>query len=160
MEIRDARPEDAPAACQVLRRSITELCIADHHNDPAILQQWLANKTPEIVRSWIENPNNTMLVAIDGAAILAVGSVTRAGEITTNYVSPDARFHGVSRTMMTELEARTRQRGVTQCTLVSTETAHKFYQALGYTETGPAQCKFGTDASYPMTKNLIQNPTI
>jgi quinol monooxygenase YgiN len=40
-EIRAARPEDAPAACDVLRRSITELCGADHHDDPEILRRWL-----------------------------------------------------------------------------------------------------------------------
>jgi hypothetical protein len=33
MKIRDAITEDAPAACQVLRRSISELCVADHEND-------------------------------------------------------------------------------------------------------------------------------
>ena len=35
MEIRDAVLADAPAACEVLRRSITELCVADHQDDPA-----------------------------------------------------------------------------------------------------------------------------
>jgi len=49
MEIRDAVAEDAPAACQVVRRSISELCIADHRSDPTILMRWLSNKTPEIV---------------------------------------------------------------------------------------------------------------
>jgi len=49
MKIRDARVVDAPAARQVLRRSIIELCVADHRNDPAILTKWLANKTPEIL---------------------------------------------------------------------------------------------------------------
>lgn len=37
-------------------------------------------------------PGNSVLVAVDDDSILAVGSVTDAGEITLNYVSPDARF--------------------------------------------------------------------
>jgi hypothetical protein len=37
MEIRDATLSDAAAACEVLRQSISELCVADHHNDPEIL---------------------------------------------------------------------------------------------------------------------------
>ena len=37
MRVRDAVPEDAPAACEVMRRSITELCGADHGNDPVVL---------------------------------------------------------------------------------------------------------------------------
>ena len=44
IEVRDAVREDAPAACEVIRRSISELCEADHRNDPEILRRWLANK--------------------------------------------------------------------------------------------------------------------
>src|SRR5438105_14457983 len=104
MEIRDAVPVDATAACEVIRRSIIELCVADHRNEPAILERWLANKTPEIVASWIAQTGGSVLVALEGAAILAVGSVTDQGEITLNYVSPDARFRGVSRAMLRVLE--------------------------------------------------------
>jgi GNAT superfamily N-acetyltransferase len=154
MEIRDALPEDAPAACQVLRRSISELCIADHHNDPAILEQWLANKTPDIVASWIGNPNNTMILAVEGSAILAVGLVTGAGEIHLNYVSPDARFRGVSRALMKALEIRAIERGATKCTLLSTETARRFYRSNGYVEQGSPIGKFGKHSSYPMSKTL------
>ena len=51
MKIRDAVAADAPAACDMLRRSIAELCGADHRNDLAILERWFANKAPEIVAS-------------------------------------------------------------------------------------------------------------
>jgi hypothetical protein len=37
---------DADAACEVVRRSIVDLCQADHHGDSDILAKWLANKTP------------------------------------------------------------------------------------------------------------------
>src|SRR3979409_2171265 len=47
MKVRDAVPEDAAAACQVVRRSIAALCLADHRNDPEIMGRWLGNKTPE-----------------------------------------------------------------------------------------------------------------
>jgi GNAT superfamily N-acetyltransferase len=154
MKIRDAVPADAPAACEVLRRSIIGLCAADHRNDPAILQRWLANKTPEIVASWIAKPGNSVMVAVEGGAVLAVGSVTDEGEITLNYVSPDARFRGVSRAMLGALETRASERGNCRCTLVSTETARRFYHDAGYTEDGPPQGKFGTAGSYPMSKRL------
>ncbi len=154
MLIRDAVPGDAPAACEVLRRSIIELCVVGHRNDPAIMQRWLANKTPEIVASWIAQPASSMLVAVEDGTILAVGSVTDAGEITLNYVSPDARFRGVSRAMLGALEARAAERGNTQCSLISTATARRFYHAAGYVEDGPPQGKFGTTGSYPMSKRL------
>jgi hypothetical protein len=109
MKIRDAVPEDGAAACQTMRRSIAELCAADHRNDPVILERWLSNKTPEIFKSWIR-PDNTLLVAVDDDRILAVGCVTDSGEITLNYVSPDARFRGVSNALLGALEARGRTR--------------------------------------------------
>jgi GNAT superfamily N-acetyltransferase len=155
VEIRDATPDDAVAACDVLRRSICELCIADHGNDPAILAAWLRNKTPEIVAGWATHPGNSLLVAVEGDAILAVGSVTDSGEITSNYVSPDARFRGVSRAMIHALEARAMERGNTGCTLTSTETAYRFYQSCGYVDSGPPAGKFGTLASYPMFRRVV-----
>ena len=151
MIVRDATPEDATAACQTMRRSITELCAPDHHNDPGILQRWLSNKTPEIFRTWIK-PDNSLLVAVEANEILAVGNVTGAGEITLNYVSPDARFRGISAALLTELEHRARERGNERCELESTETARRFYQARGYSENGTASAKFGTAGGYPMTK--------
>jgi GNAT superfamily N-acetyltransferase len=154
MKIRDAVPGDAAAACDVLRRSITELCVADHRNDPAILAQWLANKTPEIVASWIAQPARSVLVAVDEGAILAVGGVSDQGEITLNYVSPEARFRGVSRALLGALEARAKERGNRRCHLVSTQTARQFYLATGYVEDGPPQGKFGTSSSFPMSKTL------
>ena len=154
MEIRAAKPEDAPAACEVMRRSIAELCGADHRNDEAILERWLDNKTPEVFESWIGQPDNSLLVAVEGDNILAVGCVTDAGEITLNYVSPDARFRGVSRALLGALEARAMERGNTRCTLISTETARRFYRSNGYVDEGLPVGKFGIASSYPMSKPI------
>ena len=154
MEIREATPADADAACDVLRQSILQLCAADHRNDPAILQRWLGSKTPEIVASWIRQPGNSLLVAVEDRDILAVGSVTDAGEITLNYVAPDARFRGVSRALLVALEARARQRGNSRCTLTSTETAHRFYLSSGYVDDGAPLGNFGTRSGYPMSRHL------
>jgi GNAT superfamily N-acetyltransferase len=153
MRIRDAVPDDASAACEVMRRSITELCAPDHGNDPVILERWLSNKTPEIFRSWIR-PGNSVLVAVDDDRVLAVGCITDDGVITLNYVLPGARFRGVSTTLLAELEKRAVERGNAMCRLESTETAHRFYRDRGYSETGPAARKFGTISGYPMSKPL------
>jgi GNAT superfamily N-acetyltransferase len=137
-----------------MRRSISELCSADHHDDPVILGRWLANKTPEIVASWIVQPGNSVLVAVESGTILAVGSVVDTGEITLNYVSPDARFRGVSRALLMALQTRAQEHGNRRCTLLSTETARRFYRSAGYIDDGPPQGKFGTSSSYPMSKEL------
>jgi GNAT superfamily N-acetyltransferase len=153
LAVRDAVATDAPAACDVLRRSITELCVADHRNDRAALARWLANKTPETVASWIALPTNSVLVAIDGRAILAVGSVTDVGTIGLNYVAPEARFRGLSKALLRALERRAGDRGNASCTLTSTETAHRFYLSAGYADRGPPNATFGM-RSYPMAKAL------
>jgi GNAT superfamily N-acetyltransferase len=153
IRIRDAMPEDAPAACEVMRRSIAELCAADHKNDPALLNQWLSNKTSNIFRSWIK-PGSSLLVAVEDERLLAVGCVTDAGEITLNYVSPDARLRGVSTALLGALETRAAEQGNERCTLASTETARRFYLARGYADDGPAEGKFGITSGYPMSKRI------
>ena len=95
------------------------------------------------------------LVAVENGKILAVGSVTDAGSIGLNYVSPDARFRGVSRALLQALEARAIARDNRHCTLTSTETARRFYQSNGYVASGVASGAFGTDSGYPMSKILV-----
>jgi GNAT superfamily N-acetyltransferase len=155
VEIRDATAADAEAATEVMRRSITELCLADHNNDPQILGSWLANKKPEIFRSWLQQASQSYLVAVEDGRIVCVGGVTDGGLITLNYVSPDARFRGVSRAMVSALERRARDRGTLECMLASTATARRFYLARGYVETGPPDRKFGTESGFPMRKALV-----
>jgi GNAT superfamily N-acetyltransferase len=95
-----------------------------------------------------------MLVAVKTDAIVAVGMVTDAGEVLLNYVSPDARFSGVSRALLQALEDRARERGAILCRLESTETARRFYHSSGYIETGAPTRKFGARSGYRMTKSL------
>ena len=154
MNIRNAAPADAAAACEVIRTSIAELCAADHHNDPEILGRWLANKTPENLAAWIADTDASMLVAVRDDVVLAVGAVRNDGEITLNYVSPAARFRGASSALLAALEMRAKEHGNTHCKLLSTETARRFYLNRGYLACGEPQHKFGTSASYPMTKRL------
>lgn len=154
MLIRRAPPDEAAEICDVLRRSIAELCGADHHDDPAILRRWLANKNPKIVEGWIAHPDNFVLVAVEEETVLAVGIVRHDGEITCNYVSPDARFRGVSKAMLAQLEVTARDHGNDVCHLISTETAHRLYLSAGYEDCGVPQGKFGTTSSFPMLKRL------
>ena len=58
--------------------------------------------------------------------------MTKAGMITLNYVSPDARFQGVSKALLAALERTAAELGLKQCRLESTKTARRFYEAAGY----------------------------
>jgi GNAT superfamily N-acetyltransferase len=138
------------AACEVVRRSIVELCEADHGNDPTFLNGWLANKTPENVAAWITSPGNVLYVAIEGGKIAGLAAMTKAGMITLNYVSPDMRFKGISKALLAALEAKAKVLGLAQCSLESTKTARQFYQAAGYRETEASD----GGVCQPMVKNL------
>jgi len=152
MLIRRAQPDDAEAAATVLRRSITELCAEDHRGDAATLAAWLANKTPDSVRRWVGNQH--LFVAEKDGAILGVAALAPAGEITLNYVSPDARFRGVSRALVARLEQDASRLGVAAIKLTSTATARRFYAACGYAAAGPPVRGFGITQGFPMTKRL------
>ncbi|RTL71931.1 MAG: GNAT family N-acetyltransferase [Hyphomicrobiales bacterium] len=154
MIVRPARPEDAEAAALVLRRSIAELCRADHQDDPETLRQWLGNKTPESVRAWIAAYGPRLVVAEAEGRILGIAGLQPSGRISVNYVSPDARFMGVSKGMMADLERQARGLGLTECTLESTRTALAFYRGIGYTEAGPPVPGFGVTQAHPMRKRL------
>ena len=156
--IRDAASGDAEAACETMRRSITELCAADHRDDPRILAAWLANKQPEIFQAWQSRADQSYIVAVEADRIVAVGAVTDKGEITLNYVSPDHRFKGVSRAMLAALEKRALGHGNDRSTLTSTATARRFYLASGYVETGPAPDNFGRVTGFRMAKPLSSLP--
>jgi GNAT superfamily N-acetyltransferase len=132
MHIRVAQRDDAVAACDVIRRSIIELCEADHGNDEARLGHWLANKTPENMVAWIANSH--VVVAEEGSQIVGVAALTGSGHVTLNYVAPEARFRGVSKALLREVESKAMELGCRACTVKSTRTADRFYRAVGYCE--------------------------
>jgi hypothetical protein len=147
--VRRAVPADAPAMSAVLIASITELCVADHHNDPELLAGWLANKTPEGVAAWFGNPDSVLLVAEGEGEIAAVGGYFAAGRrISLNYVSPHHRFIGVSKAMLAALEAGL---GPGEAQLDSTATARRFYEACAWEVAGEPTTHRGI-AGWPMRK--------
>ncbi|WP_119391351.1 GNAT family N-acetyltransferase [Taklimakanibacter lacteus] len=155
MIVRRAVADDAGPASHVLRRSISELCARDHGNDPELLKSWLANKTPEQFRNWVAAEDSPCFVAEgDDGAILDVGLVSKTGEIRLNYVSPDARFQGVSIALIDTMEQEARKLGLTRTTLNSTATAHRFYKARGYRDDGAPRAGRLKDNIYPMAKDL------
>lgn len=80
--------------------------------------------------------------------------MTSAGEIIINYVSPAARFRGVSKALIAAMESDALVRCLEKVNLLSSETAHRFYLTLGYTDIGQPEPGVGVTISYPMTKKL------
>lgn len=152
---RRASATDAVDVCEVVRRSISELCIEDHCNEPDVIAAWLANKTPLKVASWIEDPDNVTLIAESDERVVACGLLKTDGRLLLFYVSPDARFQGVSKMLMRAVEAEAKAMGLGEIRLGSTATARRFYLSCGFTQTGPAQADSGAIRSFPMRKTIV-----
>jgi N-acetylglutamate synthase-like GNAT family acetyltransferase len=156
MYMRQAKTEDAAAACAVLRRSITELCHADHGGDEILLGKWLSNKTVENVMRWILQTH--FVVAEEQETIVGVAAMNASGKITLNYVSPEARFHGVSKALMQQLESKARALGLIECMLETTQTALRFYQRLGYVKTEETYPLSLTGLPATVLRNNLESP--
>ncbi|MDQ1831264.1 GNAT family N-acetyltransferase [Massilia scottii] len=148
IEIRIAVPEDAFAACDVLRRSITECCVADHQHNPDALTAWLGNKTPQNVASWFISPANHALVAERDGAVVGVALLTQAGKLSLCYVLPEALYSGVGKALLQGVEAQARTWGVSVLRLNSTVTASKFYERNGYILAGKEKSCYGLECDF------------
>lgn len=152
--IRRATEADAPGACEAVRRSIAELCTADHRGDQATLTAWLSNKTPQNVASWIASPRNVAAVAEATVGIVGFGLLCQPGVLALLYVSPVVRFHGVSTGLLAFLEVEARGLGMSEIRLESTATAREFYARRGFSDAGEPSRSFGAVLSYPMRKGV------
>ncbi|NOT28549.1 MAG: GNAT family N-acetyltransferase [Acidobacteria bacterium] len=154
--VRSARAGDASAACEVVRRSISELCGDDHHGDGDVVARWLANKTAVNCESWIRSEHNVALVAERESVIVGFGlmNVVEAS-IRMLYVAPEVRFQGVSKALLHRLEAEARQRRIAELRLESTATAQRLYASCGYVSDGDGAPASGLIArSYQMRKRI------
>ncbi|MES2741799.1 MAG: GNAT family N-acetyltransferase [Pseudomonadota bacterium] len=146
VEIRIATSADAVAACAVLRRSITECCLPDHRNDPAILDAWLGNKTAPMVAGWFASSTNYCLVALDGEQIVGVALLTRAGKICLCYLLPESQGRGIGRALLQRMELQASAWDIKTLQLHSTVSAERFYARQGYLRSGMVKASYGADA--------------
>lgn len=147
-EIRLAASSDATAACNVLRRSILECCELDHQNDPAILQAWLGNKTPEMVASWFTSPTNFSIVAVDEGKVVGVALLTGAGKLALCYLLPEARSKGLGKALLSRVEEQACSWGVKALQLHSTATGEEFFARRGYLRSGNVRSPYGVDTVF------------
>ena len=153
--IRRATRDDAAQACQVLVRSIREICAKDYGHDEAILAQWCANKTVENVTAWIISPEHYFPVAeVSPLGIVGVGLLSvAAGQIALCYLVPEVLHQGVGKRLLTAMEAQAKAAGHTQVILSSSITARGFYLRNGYQPNG-ALTSSSQITSFPMIKSF------
>ncbi|WP_300070270.1 GNAT family N-acetyltransferase [uncultured Ruegeria sp.] len=151
LELRRATVFDVFEMSDVLIRSITRLCAADHEDDPQVLAEWTANKTPETLRDGVQS-GSVLWVADYGGQVAAVGGL-RMDEITLLYVDPNHTGRGLGVAMLNQLEQEITSAGHPEAHLEATRTAQDFYRKNGWVATG--QCSERNDLScFAMRKSL------
>lgn len=151
---RRAVPADATAACEVVRRSITELCYQDHRGDRVSLKHWLENKTPVNFETWIVSKEHVAFAAEHETKLVGFAMLNLRGYVALLYVSPEARFKGISKTLLAALEEGASAAGIRELRLQSSATALRFYLDRGYALTGPPDEGFGLTSGYPMARQI------
>ena len=151
---RRAVKSDAAAACEVVRRSVVELCVADHRGDCKTLAAWLANKTTAHFEDWIASERHVASAAERQGAVVGFGLMNLSGVIELLYVSPDARFSGVSKALLSALEAEAVGAGIRETQLESTITALRFYASAGYSRAGDATRGSCAASCYPLSRHI------
>jgi GNAT superfamily N-acetyltransferase len=154
LSVRPAVPKDAEAAVMVLRRSITELCIADHRGDAQTIAKWLANKTAQDFASWLGHDDNFCVVAASPERLLGVGLLHRSGELRLCYVSPGAQGQGIGKAIYRALEEKAGAWALKKLSLESTVAARPFYESLGFRSAGGANPGFGISHCHPYEKKI------
>lgn len=152
--VRGAVIEDAPSAVLLLRASIVQLCVDDHHNDPDTLALWLRNKTTLEFSKWLANPDRYLVVADTSESIVGVGSIANTGQINLLYVRPGFQHMGVGRAVLAALEAHAVAGHLSEVTLQSSVLARSFYERQGYVSAGPPQPGLGLIQVFPYIKTL------
>ncbi len=150
--IRNATANDAEAISDVLIRSITALCAADHQDNPDLINGWIANKTPTHIREWLTG-DLVLLVSEAEGRPGAVGGFLPDGTVSLLYVAPEARGQGHSGALLNAMEQRLMRQGISTARLVSTKTAQGFYESRGWSVEGSRVACYTTDGQ-PMCKVL------
>jgi GNAT superfamily N-acetyltransferase len=148
IDIRQATPDDATAACALLRRSIEQGCAADHGQRPQVLEAWLSNKTTQNVLSWCASPSNYVVVAEQAGQLAGMALLNQAGKLALCYVQPDLLRSGIGSALLTAVEAQARTWNISKLHMHSPASASGFFERHGYVNAGKDKACFGLECDF------------
>ncbi len=152
--VRQAELRDEAAVLDVLRKSITELCVADHDGDPDALAAWLSNKTPQNFTTWLTHADFFCVVAQRDDRLCGVALLHRSGRISLCYLMPGTQRAGIGTAIYQALEDQARAWGLHTLKLESTVAARPFYERCGFRRASDAGAAFGKSPSDYYEKQL------
>ena len=150
-KVREATPFDSVEACDVLRRSISEICSLDY-NDQSVIDEWLDNKTESNIKEWIQSVNSYSVVCTNDDVIVGFGVISLEGVISLIYLIPEALHKGNGKLMLDAMEQRVFSEGIEEISTVSSITAKPFYERNGYTKNGEPLLVGNIKGDFPLIK--------
>jgi GNAT superfamily N-acetyltransferase len=152
IDIRQATPNDAHAACILLRRSIEEGCVPDHDGRPEILHAWLGNKTAQNVQAWFASSSNYAVVAEcgqgEGRELAGLALLNQAGKLALCYVHPAMLKSGVGAALLAAIEAKAREWNIGKLHMHAPASSSPFFERHGYVNAGKDKACFGMECDF------------
>ena len=155
-KVREATPSDSVEACEVLRRSISEVCSHDY-NDQSVIDEWLDNKTESNVKEWIQSVKTYSVVCTNDDLVVGFGLITLEGEVLLLYLAPEALHKGNGKLILEAMEQRIISEGIEEIYTVSSITAKPFYERNGYTENEAPLLVGNIKGDFPLIKRVSTN---
>lgn len=126
-DVRLAQPSDAEGISQVILAALHSSNAQDYPAD--VIARVASNFTPEAVLELLKR--RTVLVATQAQVIVATAALD-ANVVRSVFVNPLLQGQGIGRLLMTEIELRAREAGVTVLSVPASLTAEPFYSTLGF----------------------------
>ena len=129
MTIRPAADGDRPAIHAVHVRAIRGTCSRSYSAEQ--ISSWAGLLSPDSYKVVLQT--RVMVVATDGTMVIGFGQLNPdIGEVDAVYVLPERQGEGIGGMVLSDLEQRARERGVTTLELSATLNAANFYERAGY----------------------------
>lgn len=125
--VRLAQPTDAEGISQVILAALHSSNALDYPAD--VIARVAASFTPDAVLALLTR--RVVLVALQDRTIVATAALD-ASVVRSVFVDPALQGQGIGRLLMSEIELRAREAGVTVLSVPSSLTAEPFYTKLGF----------------------------
>lgn len=128
--IRKAREEDAEKISKLIVDNIKN--VKENNYSKEQENSWISFNSPEHQIRRLNDSNRKIFILLKISKILAVGSITKDGEIKTLYVNYKERGKGYGHKMFLFLENYSKENKIKKLFLTATPSAVKFYLSQGF----------------------------
>ena len=146
--VRLAQPDDAEGISRVILAALYGSNAQDYPAD--VIERVASNFTPDAVRELLKR--RVVLVAVQERVIVGTAALD-AKVVRSVFVNPTRQGQGIGRLLMSEIELRAREAGVTTLSVPSSLTAEPFYARLGFRTV--REVDHGSERTLVMEKTLL-----